>query len=266
VTMMAIDDTILAAYVDGELTASEIAGVEKLLAQSEVARRKVREMREVNAQLKTSCSEHRFLPVPGYILALAAPQMTASHDTGPGQAVWKSRRRRHTLSASFLLLMIAAGSTYYHHAAWRESQETEAQSDEMLEELAEYHVVYARETEHLVEVPASRKAHIEEWLGNRLNRKLVVPDLSENGLEFAGARMLVMEGRPVAQLIYTRDGVPPAALCIASSDLVASAFTLSKLHGLNVGHWNGVGYIYIVIGDMPELDIWRIAAVAEHQL
>src|SRR5216684_1741531 len=47
-------------------------------------------------------------------------------------------------------------------------------SERLLDEIADYHVLYAREDEHLVEVPADRREHIEAWLGDRLEREIRV--------------------------------------------------------------------------------------------
>src|SRR3954468_7961377 len=89
---------------------------------------------------------------------------------------------------------------------------------EFMAEVAKYHSVYARETEHLAEVPASRKDHIEEWLGARLERKLSVPDLSPAGWTFEGGRRLVEDDQPIAQLLYVAPGRQPIAVCITRSD------------------------------------------------
>jgi anti-sigma factor RsiW len=262
--MMFVEDTHLAAYVDGELNSAQLADVEKFLARSEDARRKVKELRDVTARLRTSCAAQRFMPVPEKFLALASSSLPAQEGQRPRRVFSKPRWVRQALAASFLLLALA-GATYSYHALWSQ-QGSASVTDELLEELAEYHVVYARETEHLVEVPAARKAHIEEWLGSRLNRKLTVPDLTSDGLEFIGARMLVMEGHPVAQLIYKRDDEPPIALCVTLSELSKSSFSVDKYHGLIVGHWNEDGYIYVLVGDLPIGNVRHLATEVEAQL
>src|SRR3954466_6382587 len=103
---------------------------------------------------------------------------------------------------------------------------------EFMAEVAKYHSVYGRETEHLAEVPASRKDHIQEWLGARLDRDLSIPDLSAEGwaLERAaalstpalsaegwaceGGGLLAEDDQPIAQLLYTAPGRQPIAVCI----------------------------------------------------
>ena len=60
-----------------------------------------------------------------------------------------------------------------------------------------------------MEVGAEEKPHIEKWLSARVGKDVPVPDFSTHGLTFAGARMLVAAGKPVAQYLYTQaDGRP----------------------------------------------------------
>ncbi|UEM25349.1 anti-sigma factor (plasmid) [Skermanella mucosa] len=260
---MVVDDDLLAAYVDGELDSDQLAEVGSFLAKNEGARRKVEELRAVTARLRTHCSDQRFGAPPERFLALADPDRPAVMKRSLLRTFSDSRWRRHALAASLLLLI---GGNYVFDAAWRWSQEAASMSAEILEEIAEYHIIYAREKEHLVEVPAARKTHIEQWLGNRLDRELIVPDLSRQGLDFAGARMLVLAGNPVAQLIYTRSAGAPVALCITVGEPSSRSFAVEKHHGINVGHWNENGYTYVVVGAMSKDDVWRVAAEVEVQL
>ena len=106
-------------------------------------------------------------------------------------------------------------------------------------DVAAYHEVYARETEHLAEVPASRKDHIEEWLGSRLARKLSIPDLSSEGWAFEGGRLLAEDGQPIAQLLYTAPGRQPIAVCITHSDQPESKPTeYDPGKGIRVAAWD----------------------------
>jgi len=55
----------------------------------------------------------------------------------------------------------------------------------------------------LVEVIGSEQAHIESWLSKEIGVDFKVPNLSDAGWTFQGARLLVVAGKPVAQLMYT---------------------------------------------------------------
>jgi len=260
-----VDDALLAAYVDGELCSEQLEEVEQFLGMNEEARRKVTRFREMTALLRTTCAEQRFLPPPPAFMALAAPRK-------PTQA--KSQWLRHTLAkpwmrmalAASLLLLAFTGGLYMPNGKPGQPPSLTDARTEMLNEIAEYHIVYARETEHLVEVPAERKSHIEEWLGARLKREIDIPDLMRQGLEFAGARMLVLEGNPVAQLIYTRESGAPIGLCITFGEMDYRPFAVEKHHGINVGHWTENGYTYVIVGAMPKDGIWHIATAVDVQL
>jgi anti-sigma factor RsiW len=123
-------------------------------------------------------------------------------------------------------------------------------SDQLLDEVADYHIVYARETIHQVEVPASQLAHIQAWLGDLLHRRLRVPDLSDRGLTFAGARLLVVAGKPVAQLLYHWPGREhePLGLCIALGSDGDEGPRTDAREGVQQVLWRRTGYTYVLVG------------------
>jgi anti-sigma factor RsiW len=120
----------------------------------------------------------------------------------------------------------------------------------LLDEVADYHGVYARETDHQVEVPASRKEHIEAWLGSALHRSLHVPDLSKHGLTFLGGRLLVVDGTPVAQLLYQWPGRQhePLGLCVSFGSPVDHEVMTDSRAGLQQVLWRRNGYTYVMVG------------------
>jgi anti-sigma factor RsiW len=65
------------------------------------------------------------------------------------------------------------------------------------------HRTFAVERRHPVEV--ARRAHLEQWLSNRLGRPLAVPDLTALDLQLMGGRLLPSESGPAAQLMYDNE-------------------------------------------------------------
>jgi len=128
-------------------------------------------------------------------------------------------------------------------------------------QVAQYHKIYAREQRHLVEVSAQETPHIEQWLGKRLDDlAFKVPDLSSLGLTFKGARMLVINGAPVAQLVYLPADGRAVALCVIHSKKDDKPLTASKADDLNMVDWRVKGYGFVVIGwEDPE----QLKAIAE---
>jgi anti-sigma factor RsiW len=159
------------------------------------------------------------------------------------------RRWRVALPAA---ASIAAAAILYggYTIGFSQGQQAPGFSERLLDEVADYHVVYAREDEHQVEVPARQLAQIEAWLGERLHRRIEVPDLSKDGFTFEGARLLVVDGEPVAQLVYLPPDQPhhPLALCISFGAPGEEALNTDSRNGVNLALWRRKGYTYVLVG------------------
>jgi anti-sigma factor RsiW len=140
---------------------------------------------------------------------------------------------------------------------------TAQQPQPWIMQVAQYHRVYAGEKRHLVEVAAAETPHIESWLGKRLEMPLVVPDLTAQGLTFQGARMLVINGAPVAQLIYTPPDGRALALCIIRSPKEDKPLTASQQDDLHLVDWRTKGYGFVVVGWEDEAQMRAIAEASQ---
>ena len=235
---MTYDHVRLSAYVDGELSASELREVEHHLSADRQAREVVRAYRDLSALLRTACA-------PAFYADTSPDQLrlSATHETSaPARRRWVA-----ALAAAILLPVLAFSAGIF-------IGRTQPMSElaELVEEVSSYHLVYARETDHLVEVPATRSSELSSWLAERLGRKLTIPDLSESGLRFAGGRMLVVNGRPVAQLLYSGAGEVPVGVCLTRSDGRDFGLRIEHRRGLNLSVWNEGGFTYLVVGAMSE--------------
>ncbi len=127
-----------------------------------------------------------------------------------------------------------------------------AASRSWLGQIAQYHRVYASTARrHLVEVGADELDHIQDWMTGMLGRPIPVPDLTEYGVTFAGARLLGINEEPVAQLVYLDADDQPLALCIIPSTNEAKTPTSSTNGELNLVDWRDGSYGYAVVGWSP---------------
>ena len=124
-----------------------------------------------------------------------------------------------------------------------------AASKSWLGQIAQYHRVYASTARrHLVEVGADERDHIQEWMTNMIGRDIPVPDLSDFGVTFAGARLLGINEKPVAQLVYLDRNDQPLALCIIPSSGDAKEASASTNRDLNLVDWRDGHFAYAVVG------------------
>jgi anti-sigma factor RsiW len=132
----------------------------------------------------------------------------------------------------------------------------------LFDEVADYHTMYAQEDEHQVEIGADHRDQIEAWLGSRLHRHLRIPDLADRSLTFVGARLLVVDGSPVAELVYHWPDQPhkPLALCITFGDPGEQPMQSDARDGLQQVAWRHRGYSYLLVGWSPQPVLSSIAA------
>jgi len=241
-------DIRLMAYVDGELGPDEAREVEELIASDAEAQRLVEQYRQTATLLRAACAE-TFYANP----ALRLPAVR--------RPVAPILRRYAGVAAAAAVALIFGFGGGMVVSGWPVSQR-----EHLVSEIAEYHNVQSKETRHLVEVPSSDADHLKTWLGQRLERRLDVPDLSGSGLKFAGGRMLVIDGKPVAEFMYTRANGPPVALCIARTGAEPAGVEVDRRGDMHLASWQTEGYTFVIAGIMSAADAAAMAEQARAQL
>jgi anti-sigma factor RsiW len=245
---MGPDDTLLVAFVDGELDPVTADLVAARVAADPVMIQRVSMLRQSASLLRAVLDSPSQLAVPPALSDTVMAQLNGRRRwTG-----WRGSSRRYGWASAAAAAVVAAfiagdsglGRRLYPGIAAETSAVVR-----VMDEVAEYHSIYAAEREHLVEVPAGQQAHIEDWLGARIDYAFHVPDLSEYGLDFKGGSMLAIERKPVAQLMYAGRNGDVVALCITRTDEDGAGASQTKTEdGLTlIGKTRG-NHIFIVVG------------------
>ncbi|WP_117193629.1 anti-sigma factor family protein [Rhizobium terrae] len=141
-----------------------------------------------------------------------------------------------------------------------------ANGRDWLDDIVAHYRLYARQTNHLAEIPANRPADILEWLTTNTGVNFRIPELEQSGLTFQGARLFAAGGVPVGQLLYRRtDGD-------GDGDVIVIAFTKTRPEGnrsieeirndTGLVSWVTPLATYMVIGPSSAADLDDIAAKA----
>jgi len=247
--MNRFNDETLVAYVDGELDETTAQQVEAAIREDPETRRRVSLLRQSASLVGDVFRQPQYQQVSPVL----AQRFGAQRQPPP------ARFPRFALS---IAATIAAALIGFGVGFWRGGVAQDDFTDRLLDEVAEYHVVFAREGEHQIEVTADRLDEIQSWLGARLGRKLQVPDLSARGLTFRGARLLVVSHQPVAQLVYGFPDQPhrPFALCIAARPREEIPLRTDSQDGLNLALWGRKGFIYVLVGWVDQAFLTAVAA------
>lgn len=253
---MAMDDLeqTLIAYVDGELDPADVQELEQRLARDPAMRVRMQEYRDGAALLRAACAEHFYADG----MAHSPPPRRAAPI--PARAIRMARRPFIRAAAACLV----AGVFGFGGGAYWAGKSATAR-DVLLSEVAEYHDVYARETKHLVELGPDRADELFAWLSERVNRPVSAPDLTAAGLQFAGGRMLVVGGKPVAELMYTRANGRPIAFCITEGDGKPTPMRIDERGHMRLASWDDGRHTFVVVGEMDRASLQRVASYAAAQ-
>jgi anti-sigma factor RsiW len=259
VTTVAIDDTLLVSYLDGELDETTARLVEDQFDSDSAVRDRMALLQMTDELLREA------MEIPQH--TGVSPALRARVDS-----LFKRRRppmsRRIIISLAVAAIIggfVVAGPDIVRHLPFGSGDNNTVAY--VLNEVAEYHAIYAYETEHLVEIPASRQAELESWLSRRVKFAFSAPDLRAYDLEFRGGRLLAIDRQPVAQLMYTGKDGAVVAVCIA----LTAAGADSKLQqqqdddlttfGKGVGH-----HVFVVAGPSSNGNLRAIAEAMPQSL
>ncbi len=248
----------LSAYLDGELDPTEAEAIEARIASDPDVQAELDALMEADAMAQEQFAAMLDDPVPfnlaQQIKATPIPERPVAANT-PSRPIWG------TLAASLVVFALGGVGGYVVKGQTTPPTQTAG----WLAAVADYHGVYASQGRHLVEVGADEADHIETWLGNTVGASFTIPDLTEFGLTFEGGRLLVANGKPVAQLMYRQPDGTVIALCLQRSNKDPNApveFREQTINGFDFVSWSADGADYVVIGPKGEPELDAIAASA----
>lgn len=172
------------------------------------------------------------------------------------------RARAFRIAAAVGLIGLGiAGGVATDRALYRPVRQPEAIVQLAMDAFATYSV----EIRHPVEVPASDADHLTTWLSNRVGVHLRLPDMSANGFELLGGRIVPANGRVAAVLLYQDDIGRRVTLYVQRADGTQD----DALHAVAQGGTPGVWWIdrglgCVVVGDLPP-DVLRAISQRAYQ-
>lgn len=139
--------------------------------------------------------------------------------------------------------------------------------DRMAEQAIAAHLTFAGDKNRPVEVDGSNPAYLTGWLSKRTGLKLVAPDLTNNGFELLGGRLVPAGGNTAALMLYAdAAGNRISVYVIAEgSERSKGTFTLAS-GGPEAIYWEDEGYGCVIVGTLPPSQLGVVAKDAYKQL
>jgi anti-sigma factor RsiW len=136
------------------------------------------------------------------------------------------------------------------------------------------HSVYVPEVRHPVEVSALEQAHLVQWLSKRLGKPLKVPDLTAQGFELVGGRLLPGDTGARAQFMFQNAAGGRVTLYLGSLAAPApqdlsrkeTGFRYEPQAGVPSFYWVDQGFGYALAGQMPRESLMQLAQAVYQQL
>lgn len=272
-----ISDEKLVAFLDGELGAGDQAAIARALSENADIRARLavlaqggRRFDEAFELLLEAAPDDKLQAMLSGLLAeragLREDAETEMADGANGAAAPFPGRAAHAsplwglaAAASILALVFAGGFVTGGLLNEPQTQQAGEQKPGWREAAARYVALFSKETlEGMPRNPEQREANLRR-LETALGLPLGEDRLAAAELSFQGTQLLQLEGEPLAQISYLHDGRTPVALCIIRSSNPPAAPVEEKRHGLNVVHWVAGGYGFMLIGDVSENELARMA-------
>ncbi len=195
-------DSQINALVDDQVPAHQRADLEARLASDPLAQETVHAWREQRDALRAL---HR----PVLDEAVPAALLTAARIGQRSHQQLDQWWRWGGMAASVLL---AFGMGWLANTQWVQRDDRAAQSamkntgpsQGFVKQASLAHSVFSPEVRHPVEVTAAEQAHLVAWLSKRLGKQLKVPNLSAQGFDLVGGRLLPGDASADAGVASTR--------------------------------------------------------------
>jgi anti-sigma factor RsiW len=257
-TMREYSERDIHLALDGELPQDERAAYERWLETKPDMQAKSRRYEADRDLLRGAVAGILDEPVPDRLAKIVAGERPSASNS--------SRPWRWRMAAAALIFAAGGLSGYFLGASgWRPVNGTAIQ---LADGAIAAHAIYAAEKLHVVEVGADQKEHLVGWLSKRIGVTLVAPDLSAEGFELIGGRLLPAAAtKTAAQFMYQdRTGNRISLYVARDSSNTETGFRLLEEGDTRALYWLDDGYGCAVAGNLPEEVLVKVADTAYRQL
>lgn len=260
------------ALVDGQLSPQEAALLQARLTHDPAAQVTVEKWRQQRAALKS---------LHGHILseALPATLTTTATQSAASQQALNQWWRWGGIAAG---VMMTFGVGWFSNAAWHGEPQALAPTAAVVKarsardfarQASLAHAVYAPEARHPVEVAAAEQEHLIQWLSKRLGKPLKVPNLTAQGYQLVGGRLLPGDAGARAQFMFQKDSGARITLYLGAVDkapagaaVAETGFNFASEGAISSFYWIDQGFGYALVGPVPRDGLMKLAQAVYHQL
>jgi len=243
-----ITEDELHAYVDGELPSERREAVEAWLATHPDDAARVHQWRVMSDMLHAKYDSVADEPVPA---RLNLDRL----DQRPRQWAYMA------VAATLAAFIIGGGSGYALRGSTAQSSAVANFTGDALEA----HRLYVVDVRHPVEIQASERAHLQQWLTNRCGWQVRAPELDAQGLKLVGGRLLPGPTGPASFFMYENAAGERFTIYASRAKDETSNMRYAAKDQDGAMYWadNGVGYV--VAGPVDKQKLTQVARLVFDQ-
>ena len=233
------------AYVDGRVSASTLVRVEALMAAEPALRDRVMADKALRQSLRDRLAPVAAEPIPGRLRVAGMVNRRR----------FAMRTRLGAAAAAVFLLSLGMGSGWVARG-W--SGVAGAQNTAAIDAI-DAHRVFVVETAHPVEVTAGQQSHLVQWLSRRVGHILKIPDLSPDGYELMGGRVIPESGKAAAQFMYQDQTGRRLTLLVRMGGTDDTRFQFVHAEGLSAFSWVDDGLSFAMVAQVSRTALLSVA-------
>lgn len=239
------------ALVDDRLDAARRAEIENWLVTNPDAAARVADLRTQREAVEQAFSGLLDRPVPPHLQNMDAPAVA---HTGP---MWR-------MAAMIALVVVGAAGGWFANDAMGPDQ---VATTAFTQDAVRAHSLYVGEKRHAVEVNAQEEKHLVAWLSRRLQNELVAPDLSSQGYQLVGGRLLPASVTgPAAQFMYETNAGNRITIYIEQDETGrGNDFEFTSYDGVSAFWWKDGPLAYVLIGKSDRDQLLELARATREQ-
>lgn len=193
----------LCAYTDGELDSVRRVEVEAYIAEHPDAAEEVQQYKKIEQDLHGLFDGVLNEPIPENLIPTS--------ELVPGKS-WLSTHFRAAAMISGMIVSVAIG-WYMNDYLSVDSTTIIANATDshtrtynnLIQPAAFAHTVYSSDKRRPVEIWGEEKNDLNKWVSNRMKADIEAPELTGQGFELVGGRLLPSTNRMAAQFMYQND-------------------------------------------------------------
>ncbi|MBV8851534.1 MAG: anti-sigma factor [Methylobacteriaceae bacterium] len=219
------------AYADGELDPMRALAVEKLMAEKPELRQRYESIVNLRTSLRAAAAQDR-----------ASDLLRPRVERSVGRAT-PLVTRWAGLAASFLFGLIVSGALTWGLFVPR--------SPAFADMIVSAHM-RSLLAEQPFDIASSDRHTVKPWLARKVPQSPDVIDLTQNGFPLIGGRVDVIDGEPVATVVYGRAKHLVSLMTFAKPIRLPADSTIAGFH---IHTWPQGSLTYVAVSDIPESEL-----------